>query len=121
MSSSEDKFDEVVEAILDVSTFEILSTVDSFNRKGDGIEFRDVENMGRNRDPYNTYLRGKSTNPEVGDDIWSVDWIVTSLEKHRLTCGNPSEDRNIIELYSEFNDLFSEEESEEDYDDESDD
>lgn len=112
-TSSSEKFDEIIDAILDIGEFEILVNVDSFNRKGDVLEFYDVE-AHRKNDPYNVYLRGKSTNPEVDDDIWSIDWIITSIEKRHLTSHSPSDDQMLVELYEEFNDILSDEESDPD-------
>lgn len=109
-TSSQDKLDEIIEAILDISAFEILANIDSFNRNEDVLEFYEVE-AHRNNDPYNVYLRGKSSNPEVDDDIWSIDWIITSIEKKKLTSNSSSDDRMLIDMYEEYNDILSDEES----------
>lgn len=97
-----DSYDLLEELIDELSDIEVTLTKDkdSFNKKGDEISFTGQrENHGSGL--HNTYLRGTSTNREVGNDIWSLGWIIDGFESHYLTTGDRRKDLELVEMYRE--------------------
>lgn len=106
--SADDLLDQLADAISD-ETIMILKTKDHLNQKGDSIEFTGQTEVHR-RDTSNYYIRGNSTNPKVGNDIWSIEWVANGLENKSLTTGSRRRDLELVEMYQEYEEAYTDEE-----------
>jgi hypothetical protein len=98
--------DELIDAIKNTE-FTVVKRINELHPEGTIISFIGEEEG----EGLNTYLRGNSTNPAVGSDIWNIDWICENLESGKLEC---LDKQQIVKLYNEYEDIENEsEESEE--------
>lgn len=96
LKENEDKdylYSEICDLITDNYEVLIKRTMDSFNQAGDVVQFSSVDSGNG----WDTYFRGDSTNPEVGNDIWNLDWIYNNMER-----GNIEKDAELISMIDEW-------------------
>ena len=105
-------------------TFRVLKKMDSLHPEGTEITVTEFDdNSHQLKRGFGANLRGDSDQPEVGNDMWNVEWFTSNIEQKRLMPlddngdPDPRSAKAITKLAQEAEDLENEDPYEDDGDD----